>query len=50
MHGGVKGPGAPIGNENAVKHGMFTRQAIEERRALRKMIREMERTLGENDE
>ena len=47
MHGGVKGPGALIGNENAVKHGMFTRQAIEERRALRDMIREMQRTLGE---
>jgi hypothetical protein len=47
MHGGVKGPRAPIGNENAVKHGMFTRQAIEERRALREMMRATESALGE---
>ena len=50
MHGGAKGSGAPLGNRNALKHGMYTREAIEERRQLRKMIREMERALREIEE
>jgi len=24
MHGGAKGSGAPVGNTNALKHGMYT--------------------------
>jgi glucans biosynthesis protein len=39
MHGGAAGSGAPIGNHNALKTGLFTREAIEERRALRDLIR-----------
>jgi len=39
MHGGAPGSGAPIGNQNALKRGLFTREAIEERRALRDLIR-----------
>ena len=39
MHGGAKGSGAPRGNQNALKHGLYTREAIEERRALRQLIR-----------
>jgi hypothetical protein len=35
MHGGAKGSGAPLGNQNALKHGMHTREAIAERRAVR---------------
>ena len=31
--------GAPIGNQNALKSGLFTREAIKERRALRAMMR-----------
>jgi hypothetical protein len=27
MHGGAPGSGAPRGNQNALKHGQFTRQA-----------------------
>jgi uncharacterized protein YjcR len=39
MHGGAAGSGAPIGNQNALKTGLFTREAIEERRALRDLMR-----------
>ncbi len=47
MHGGARGSGAPIGNTNALKHGMYTKSALEERRALRRLIREMEESLQE---
>ena len=33
MHGGALGSRAPRGNKNALKHGLYTREAIEERRA-----------------
>ncbi len=33
MHGGA-GSGAPGGNRNARKHGLFTREAIAERRRI----------------
>ena len=39
MHGGAKGSGAPIGNQNALKHGQFTREAIEHRRQVMDLIR-----------
>ena len=39
MHGGAEGSGAPKGNKNALKHGLFTREAIEERRQLRQLIK-----------
>jgi glucans biosynthesis protein len=47
MHGGARGSGAPIGNTNALKHGLYTRAALEERRALRSLIREMQESLQE---
>ncbi len=47
MHGGAKGSGAPRGNQNALKHGLYTREAIEERRALRQLIRDSKRLLEE---
>lgn len=47
MHGGAKGSGAPKGNQNALKHGRYTREAIAERKALRDMIREFGATLDE---
>jgi uncharacterized protein YjcR len=40
MHGGAPGSGAPRGNKNALKHGRFTREAIEERQELRALVRE----------
>lgn len=42
MHGGAAGSGAPKGNRNALKDGFYTAEAIEERRALRKFMREAE--------
>lgn len=39
MHGGAPGSGAPPGNKNALKLGLFTREAIEERRQLRDLMR-----------
>jgi uncharacterized protein YjcR len=49
MHGGAKGSGAPQGNRNALKHGLHTREAIAERRAVRQLIREAQRFLREID-
>jgi uncharacterized protein YjcR len=40
MHGGAAGSGAPRGNKNALKHGLYTREAIEERRQLRALMRQ----------
>lgn len=40
MHGGAHGSGAPKGNQNALKHGAFTRETIAERRAMQDLIRE----------
>jgi hypothetical protein len=41
MHGGAPGSGAPKGSRNGrYKHGRFTCEAIQERRALREMVAE----------
>jgi len=40
MHGGAPGSGAPRGNKNALKHGRYTREVIEERRQLRALLRQ----------
>jgi len=40
MHGGAPGSGAPRGNQNALKHGLYTREAIEQRRQLRTLMRQ----------
>ncbi len=47
MHGGAPGSGAPKGNHNALKHGMFTRDAIESRHQLRRLMRDAKRLLEE---
>jgi len=49
MHGGAKGSGAPRGNQNALKHGLYTKQAIEERKSLRQLIRDAEKLIEEID-
>jgi hypothetical protein len=48
MHGGGRGCGAPKGNFNARKHGMFAQDGIAERRQVQdllddawKLLREM---------
>jgi hypothetical protein len=49
MHGGAPGSGAPKNNKNALKHGLYTKEAIEKRKRLqellghsRKLLREIE--------
>ena len=39
MHGG-KSRGAPRGNKNARKHGLYGREAIEQRRQVGKLLRQ----------
>jgi hypothetical protein len=41
MHGGAKKSGAPLNNRNAWKHGYYSRAAIEEDRAVKAMIQQM---------
>jgi len=38
MHGGAAGSGAPLGNKNAFKTGLYTREAIAQRRAIRALL------------
>jgi glucans biosynthesis protein len=45
MHGGANGSGAPTGNQNALKHGAYTKAALERRTRLRDYIREAEKLL-----
>jgi uncharacterized protein YjcR len=40
MHGGAPGSGAPRGNKNALKSGLYTREAIAEREAVRDLLRQ----------
>jgi hypothetical protein len=40
MHGGAPGSGAPRGNKNAQKHGLYTREAIAQRRQLGELMRQ----------
>jgi hypothetical protein len=47
MHGGAPGSGAPKANQNARKHGRFTRDAIAERRQIREVLGEARRLLEE---
>jgi hypothetical protein len=47
MHGGAQGSGAPRANRNARKHGLFTGDAIEERRGIRELLGDAWRLLGE---
>ena len=44
MHGG-KGSGAPKNNKNALKHGAFTQQALQQRAELRALITEAQKLL-----
>jgi uncharacterized protein YjcR len=39
MHGGAPGSGAPKGNQNALKHGLDTREARQQRKAVNDFIR-----------
>ncbi len=45
MHSGAKGSGAPKGKQTALKHGTYTKEALERRARLRDHIREAEKLL-----
>jgi uncharacterized protein YjcR len=47
MHGGAQGSGAPKANRNARRHGLFTRDAIAERRQIQALLGEARRLLEE---
>ena len=47
MHGGALGSGAPRANQNARKHGLFSRDAIAERRQVRTLLGEARKLLEE---
>jgi uncharacterized protein YjcR len=47
MHGGAPGSGAPKANQNAHKHGLFTRDAIAERRQVQALLGEARRLMEE---
>src|SRR5262249_29906327 len=47
MHGGAPGSGAPLGNQNALKHGRYTAEAMAWRRNIRELVREGRRLIEE---
>lgn len=49
MHGG-KGSGAPAGNRNGLKHGLFTREEQRRRRAVLDLMRKARATLREAEQ
>ncbi len=47
MHVGAKGSGAPVGNQNALKHGLYKKEAIEVRRKLSRLLKTTREFLDE---
>jgi hypothetical protein len=47
MHGGARGSGAPRANQNARQHGLFTREAMAERRQIQTLLGEARKLLQE---
>ena len=47
MHGGAPGSGAPRGNKNAQKHGLYTREASAQRRQVGELIRQSRKLMLE---
>jgi hypothetical protein len=45
MHGGAPGSGAPSGNQNARRHGLFTGEAIAERKQIQALLGEARKLL-----
>lgn len=46
MHGGAKGSGGQVGNRNAFKHGLSTREMINHRKMINQMLRDGRNLLG----
>jgi hypothetical protein len=47
MHGGAPGSGAPRGNKNAFKHGLYTHEAITERQQIQDLLRQSRKLLAD---
>jgi uncharacterized protein YjcR len=47
MHGGAQGSGAPLGNQNALKHGLYSQEHLGWRREMSALLREVNGTLDE---
>jgi uncharacterized protein YjcR len=47
VHGAAPGSGAPRGNQNARKHGRFTRNAIAGRKQIQALLGEARKLLQE---
>ena len=47
MHGGAAGSGAPLGNENARKHGLFTSVKKAERRRAQELMRQTRKFIAD---
>ena len=47
MHGGAHGSGAPLGNQNALKHGHYTKQAIAMREEVVQLLKNADEYLDE---
>ena len=47
MHGGARKSGAPKGNRNAFRHGLFTGDAITERKRIEKLLADTRQLLRE---
>jgi uncharacterized protein YjcR len=47
MHGGAAGSGAPRGNKNATRHGLYTHEAISQRRELGELMRQSRKLMLE---
>jgi uncharacterized protein YjcR len=45
MHGGAPGSGAPNGNQNARRRGLFTGEAIAERKQIQALLGEARKLL-----
>jgi glucans biosynthesis protein len=45
MHGGAAGSGAPRGNKNARKHGLYTHEAIAQHRQFAELMRQSRKLL-----
>jgi len=45
MHGGAPGSGAQKGNRNARRHGLFTKEAIAERKQIGALLGEARKLL-----
>lgn len=47
MHGGAKGSGAPLGNRNAVKSGLYTAENLAMRRHVMALVRQSRKIIKE---